>query len=36
MALKRNMDKIETKYFVFTGLVIGAFLGLLAYIQDWL
>lgn len=36
MGLKRNIEKIETKYYVYTGLVIGAIIGLLAYVQDWL
>lgn len=36
MDLKRNLEQIETKFYVLTGIVIGAFIGFLAYVQGWL
>lgn len=33
---KLNITEIKTSYFVFAGLVIGAVLGLVTYVKEWL
>ena len=33
---KWNITEVKTRYFVFAGSVIGAILGLIAYVKDWL
>ena len=33
---KRSIAQIKTGYFVFTGAVVGAVLGLVAYMKNWL
>ena len=33
---KWYLTKIKTRYYVFAGSVIGAILGLVAYVKDWI
>ncbi|PZX02455.1 hypothetical protein C7437_11147 [Psychrobacillus insolitus] len=33
---KWSIKEIKTRYYVFAGSVIGAILGLVAYVKDWL
>ena len=36
MNKKWNITQIKKRYYVFAGSVIGAILGLVAYVKDWL
>lgn len=33
---KWNITEVKTRYYVFVGSVIGAILGLVVYVKDWL